>query len=167
MSYETTVAIVLGRYPRHLEDGWLLERPGKPMKVQTGAEVGSKGPPGESVTLADFGSALVEINLGSLREGELFDLFLMGRTKSRETSVWPYYFPVTGKHNKGMRSDYYADPLSVHHLEEVLEALVASMEAEKAKQGDTYRRYRTLLALLTQIRDSEDYGDVSVLSYGH
>jgi len=168
VGYNTSIAIVWGKHPRHVEDAWAEYCPGEPIVVRTAPEVPQgEVPAGAPITLADYGSAIIEFDLKKVGENDLEELFQSGRDHSRGAAMWPYYFPVTGDPDKGMRVDHYNQPLSVHSIGDVLEALEATMDERKASGKRPYHRFVTLKAILDQMILSGAYGELSVLSYGH
>jgi hypothetical protein len=170
VGYDTTIAVVRGDFPRHVEDAWLNEREGKNSQITAFHEVGEKGKvaKGTRITLEDYGSAIVEFNLANVGYDTRLAKFLaVRRAYARESKRWPYYFPVTGKPNKGMRIDLYNEPLGVCRIEEFLEVLRATMKEDAARGNTPFRRFGAVLKLLECFENNDAWGKISVLSYGH
>jgi len=169
MGYETMIAIVEtnGR-PRTIEQGYLRKKEGKNPKMLwpwqvTEGKVPKKG--SEKVTLHDYGTAILTVDLCKAGyDSDLHRLFQQGRKASRDALVFPYYYPTAGK---AVWLDVYNDPLGVHTVQEVLTALIDTMDACEAEGEYAYRRFSTLRSILEPMVAEDHYKNPIVLTFGH
>lgn len=106
---------------------------------------------------ATFFQVMAEIDLCKIGSGPLSSLVVKAHKMAKEAADCCFYFFGTTDGNKEAKEDHYEDKLHPVPIADVLTAL--------KEEGDTYRRYSWVIALLEAMKDDPE--ELQVMFWGH
>jgi hypothetical protein len=90
-----------------------------------------------------------------------------GELIRRQTTKEPVVFFYGTDGNTRVTEDHYGDALGVISIPDMIAAMKADIEADKAAGELPYRRFVIALAMLEQIAETFDLSKTFVITFGH